>query len=216
MFSLSQEGPVKQWMMTMGFAILAGAVTAVPAQAQGFVGGLGGMTFGTATDVAFGGRAGVRLAPHVYLLGEVGRMRDVMPADLHTAIEDALASIPDEIGPVPIDVDVRLKSTYGLGAIRAVGAGPVAPFVEVGGGVARLSLDISASIAGFDVGDEVEDLAGSDALDTTEPLIMAGGGLRLATGGGSSVDLGYRYTRILVDNPKINTSLVYLGINFGR
>ena len=79
-----------------------------------------------------------------------------------------------------------------------------------------LSLEVTASVAGFDLGNEVEDLVSSDDLDTTQPLIMAGGGLRLATGGASSVDLGYRYTRILVDNPKINTSLVYLGINFGR
>jgi hypothetical protein len=206
----------KKWMMTIGLVVLAGAATAVPAQAQGFVGGLGGVTFGTTTDFAFAGRAGLRIAPHVYLVGEMGRMRDVMPADLHTLIEDELASIPDVIGKVPIHVEVRLQSSYGLGAIRVVAAGPVAPFVEVGGGVARLSLDVNASIAGFDIGEEVEDLVSSDALDTTQPLIMAGGGLRLATGGGSSVDVGYRYTRILVDNPKINTSLVYLGINFGR
>jgi opacity protein-like surface antigen len=117
---------------------------------------------------------------------------------------------------VPIFVDDRLHSTYVLCAVRVVGAGPIAPFVEVGGGAARLSLEVTASVAGFDLGNEVEDLVSSDDLDTTQPLIMAGGGLRLATGGASSVDLGYRYTRILVDNPKINTSLVYLGINFGR
>jgi hypothetical protein len=210
------EDSVKKWMMTTGLVLLAAAATASPAAAQAFVGGLGGATFGTTTDFAFAGRVGVRIAPHVYLVGEAGRMRDVMPSDLHTLIEDGLASIPDEIGNVPINVDVRLQSTYGLGAVRVVGAGPIAPFVEVGGGAARLSLEVTASVAGFDLGNEVEDLVSSDDLDTTQPLIMAGGGLRLATGGASSVDLGYRYTRILVDNPKINTSLVYLGINFGR
>jgi hypothetical protein len=63
-----------------------------PALAQGtpwFVGGLGGVTFGTVTSGAVGAQFGVQVRPHLFVIGEAGRMHNVMQRE----IDDLLDSL---------------------------------------------------------------------------------------------------------------------------
>ena len=196
------------------------AVSAAPASAQsggGFIGGFGGLTFGSTSDVAFGGQLGVRAARGVFVIGEVGRQRDVMPGELRDQLDEAVEFLEDEIGGL-VTVDVRVPITYGMGGIRfAPAAGSaVSPFIEGGVGVAKVSLAVDVQVAGFDFSDELEDLLSADEVTTTEMMMTVGGGVNVGAGL-VSIDLGYRYLRVFTDLPRINSNMVYgaVKISFG-
>src|SRR5688572_27775743 len=103
---------------------LPSAAAAQHAQFQGF----GGLTFGDVTHSStFGGNLAVPLSDHLQIIGEGGRMADVMPPLFGTLV----AFTP---------VDVRVSAWYGEGGLRFI-ASPgrvVQPYVETTAGFARL------------------------------------------------------------------------------
>jgi opacity protein-like surface antigen len=91
--------------------------------------------------------------------------------------------------------------------------------VEGGVGFARLTGEVSGTIAGVNVDEFLEEF-GAELGDfsTNEVLIAFGGGANIRLTPNVSVDAGYRYTHIFVDDPSVNTSMVYgaVKILFGR
>lgn len=175
--------------------ILAAAILAVfamPARAQdgnSEVQGFGGMTFGkssflgTSTSSTFGGRVAIGLLPNLQAIVEGGRMTDIKPPLL-----DLLELTP---------VDLRVSAWYGEGGVRFI-ASPrshVRPYGEATAGLARLNTGI-AGISGR--ADAIID-TGLSFFNRTEPMLGAGAGI-LVQGGALSLDLGYRYNRILAGN----------------
>ena len=92
-------------------------VIASPVSAQGtsnsrvFVGGLGGVTFGTATSSAIAGQVGVRIMPNVFVIGEIGRMQNVLPGDIADQIQEGIDFL--EQAGIPVDIDVKAPAVYG-------------------------------------------------------------------------------------------------------
>lgn len=146
-------------------------------QLQGF----GGLTFGDVTNSStFGGNVAVPLSDTMQIIGEGGRMTDVMPSLLDTIVDFT-------------PVDVRVSAWYGEGGLRFIAPGrAVRPYVEATAGFARLT-------TGFDGAGSRADAVVNTALGffrRTEPMLGVGGGL-VAQGGPVFLDIGYRYKKIL-------------------
>lgn len=154
------------------------AASAQNSQFQGF----GGLTFGDVTNSStFGGNVAIPLSDNLQIIGEGGRMTDVMPSLLGTIVDFT-------------PVDLRVSAWYGEGGLRFI-ASPgraIRPYVETTAGFARLR-------PGFNGAGSRADVLVNTAFrffDRTEPLLGAGGGI-VVQGGPVFLDLGYRYKKIL-------------------
>ncbi|HET9265121.1 MAG TPA: hypothetical protein VFO14_18865 [Vicinamibacterales bacterium] len=157
--------------------VLPPAASAQSGQIQGF----GGLTFGdVASSSTFGGGVAIPLSDNFQIIGEGGRMTDVMPS----LIDDILDFTP---------VDLRVSAWYGEGGVRIIGSSnrAVRPYAEATAGFARLR-------TGFDGAGSADDWinAGLGFFDRTEPLVGVGGGV-IVQGGPVFMDLGYRYKKIM-------------------
>jgi hypothetical protein len=171
-------------LMTVG-ALCAGSSPAFAQDARSFVQGFGGLrvdnTF--SPETAFGGLVGGELTPNIQIVGEAGRISDVLPVTTGTLL-----------GFSPIGV--RTSAWYGSGGIRFT-RGPAAlrPYVETSAGFTRLR----TGVTGLDNG-TLDRLAGVAlrSLDRSYPLATIGAGTTFE-GGAFVVDVGYRYRRIFSD-----------------
>jgi opacity protein-like surface antigen len=157
--------------------VLPPAASAQSGQIQGF----GGLTFGdVASSSTFGGGVAIPLSDNFQIIGEGGRMTDVMPS----LIDDILDFTP---------IDLRVSAWYGEGGVRIIGSSnrAVRPYAEATAGFARLR-------TGFDGAGSADDWinAGLGFFDRTEPLVGVGGGV-IVQGGPVFMDLGYRYKKIM-------------------
>jgi opacity protein-like surface antigen len=176
---------------------------------------LGGVTFGTVTSAAVAGQGGVRIARDLYVIGEVGYMRNVLPKKIRDEFDDLVDEIENEAG-VPVSLTVSIPAKYGFGGLRwSPSRGTVSPFVEGGVGVAHVSAKVDeAKVLGVDISDEVENELGDDA-SVTKVLFALGGGVNARISSTLSADIGFRYTRIATEDPAINSSLVYGALKIG-
>lgn len=184
----------------------------VPATAHaqnGQVQGFGGLTFGDVTSSStFGGGFAVPLSDHFQIIGEGGRMTDVMPSLLGTILDFT-------------PVDVRVPAWYGEAGVRLIGSPSraVRPYAEATAGFARMSTSFAG--AGARADDVVNGALG--LFSRTEPLLGVGGGVVLQ-GGPVFLDLGYRYKKIRAGNSlqslltggdvSINQVRVGVGVRF--
>ena len=171
---------------TFGILILVCAFAMPgPAAAQthnGVVQGFGGLTFGTtATASTFGGSIAAGLTDNVQIVGEAGRLGDVMPSLIDTVLN---------LTPV----DARVSALYGEAGVRFIASprSAIRPYAEATAGIARLSAGIDG-LTGR-AGAIVNTALGF--MNRTEPLLGVGGGVMLQ-GGPVLVDFGYRYKKIL-------------------
>lgn len=166
-----------------GALAVALSVPSVARAQQGQFQGFGGLTFGDVTSSStFGGSLAVPLSDNLQIIGEGGRMTNLMPSLLDTLVDLTPA-------------DVRVSAWYGEGGLRFI-ASPgraIRPYVETTAGVARLNTGI-AGTGSF--ADAVTNTA-LRFLGRTEPMLSAGGGV-VVQGGPLVLDLGYRYKKILV------------------
>jgi hypothetical protein len=131
----------------------------------------------------FGGRVGFEIAPAVQVIGEFGRLGDVMPDFVET-------------GLVFSTVDLRVSAFYGEGGVRLLAAprSAVSPYVEGSAGVAHLRFGINGLGSASDA--VVRNLL--NLVDSRDPIVGAGGGIQIQ-GGPLRLDLGYRYKRVLAN-----------------
>jgi opacity protein-like surface antigen len=175
---------------------------------RGSVQGFGGMSFGSFSalpDASFGGMVIVGLTPNIQVLGEAGRLGNVLPPMTTTLL-----------GFSPIGVGV--SAWYAEGGVRfTTGPGSgVRPYVETAGGVARLSPHVAG------IGNPLA-LAGLRFLESTDPLASVGGGVTLEAGR-FMADIGYRHRRVfssswmsaltLGDSLRSNEIRIGLGVRF--
>ncbi len=146
-------------------------------------GGMGVNSFST-TQFDFGASVGKELTPSVQVIGEFGRIGDVLPS-LSAGLLDFAT------------YDIRVSAVYGEGGLRLLAAPESAlnPYVEATAGVARLTPHAS----GFGAGVDGITAAGLQFLRGTDPLIGFGGGI-LLRGGPVVADLGYRYKQVVGDD----------------
>jgi len=163
--------------------VLAAARSASAQQPRSAVQGFGGLqvgTFGT-TEATFGAAVTGTLTPNVQIVGEGGRMSNILPP-----LTDSL------FGFSP--VGFSMSAWYMQGGLRFTTAGSsgVRPYGETSFGFARMHASVG------DLGNPIANAAaefGLPFLDRTDPMATAGGGVTFEHGG-FIADLGYRYRRI--------------------
>ena len=149
------------------------------ASAVGF-GGMGLNSFST-SQLDFGVNVGKELTPSVQVIGEVGRINDMLPS-----LSAGLLTLTP--------YDVRVSSFYGEGGLRLLAApdSAVNPYVEGTIGIARLT----PHVAGFGSAVDALTSTGLSLLRSTDPMVGFGGGI-LLRGGPVVADLGYRYKQLV-------------------
>ena len=216
-------------------SVLIGAVMALglaaPAAAQDppgprmFAGGLAGVTFGTETSSAIAGQFGVRIARDLFVIGEFGRMQNVLPDEVADQLPLAEEFLEGILG-LPVNIEIKAPALYGFGGIRWAQSGRrIAPFAEAGLGFAHLTGDLKVN--GVDIENILEefgaDFGDVSDLSTNEFLLAFGGGVNIGLTRTVSVDAGYRFTRIFTEEftqlldaeiPAPNTSMVYGAVKF--
>jgi opacity protein-like surface antigen len=207
-------------------SVLFGAVMAIglaaPAAAQDppgprmFAGGLAGVTFGTETSSAIAGQFGVRVARDLFVIGEFGRMQNVLPDEVADQLPLAEEFLEGILG-LPVNIEIKAPALYGFGGVRWAQSGRrIAPFAEAGLGFAHLTGDLKVN--GVDIENILEefgaDFGDVSDLSTNEFLLAFGGGVNIGLTQTMSVDAGYRFTRIFTEESAPNTSMVYGAVKF--
>ena len=156
--------------------------SAAHAQGAGTAQGFGGYSVGALANPApsLGGTITMAVTPNVHVIGEAGRLGNVLPP-----LSSSVFSVPG----------VKASAFYGEGGIRALAGNANSafrPYGEATFGVARL--DVSSSRLNG-VGNALLDV-GTAFLDRTSPTVGAGAGV-LAQAGPIVFDVGYRYKHLL-------------------
>lgn len=202
---------------TLG-ALLALFVSATPVAAQGVPRGslraFGGVTFMSETATVFGAGLGFRLTDHLELVGDAGRLTNILPHDLQRDLDDAARAFGGAFGGT-LAIDGKAPGVYGLGAVRvgAFARRGAHVYAEAGGGVAAGRSDITAYAGRTNVSREVVRTLGIRRSETA-PLLVLGGGATVPIAARLGLDLGYRYMRIYTDEPRIDTASMSAGIRW--
>ena len=172
----------KMYGAAIGIALSLFAPVRAHAQSEaaGSLGGFGGMTISSTSTSSphVGGTLTFAVTPNIHVIGEAGRLGNVLPP-----LSDSLFSL----------AGVRASAFYGEGGVRFVGAPQslVSPYAEATAGVARIG--ISSDRLGT-VGDVILPAAFS-FVPRTGPVVGVGGGVLVRTGP-MVFDLGYRFKQL--------------------
>jgi hypothetical protein len=140
-----------------------------------------GLNSFSTSQLDFGVNVGKELTPSVQVIGEVGRINDMLPS-----LSSSLLTLTP--------YDVRVSSFYGEGGLRLLAApdSSLNPYVEGTVGIARLT----PHVAGFGSAVDALTSTGLSLLRGTDPTVGFGGGV-LLRGGPVVADLGYRYKQVV-------------------
>jgi hypothetical protein len=168
---------------------IMGFVCALPvaafAQATSSVVGFGGYSLNgiESHSPSVGGTVTYHLIPELQIVGEVGRIGNVLPT-----LSDTVFSLTE--------AGIGASAFYGEGGVRLVApSGALAPYGEATAGFARL--DINSARLG--VAGNVATTLALALVGRTTPIASVGGGL-LARGGPLVLDIGYRYKQLFADD----------------
>jgi opacity protein-like surface antigen len=187
------------------------AQTAPSASLRGFA----GVSFMSETGGTLGGGIGVRLSDHFEVIGEFGRLTNMLPRQIQRDLDEAARTMRPFFGD-GLTIDGRAPAVYGFGGMRASRrAGTrLTLFADAGAGMARGTSDIRAHAGGRDVSADVRSaLRIKDA--ETRALIALGGGVVLPLRDRLGLELGYRYMRVFTDDPRINTGTMSAAVRWG-
>jgi len=146
-------------------------------------GGLGIGSY-TTTNTNFGGAGTFDLTPNIQVVGEAGRIGNVLPSMSQTLI--GLSA-----------VDFNLSAWYGQGGVRFTGgSSAVRPYAEASAGFAHLTPHLAGIGSGLP---SVIANAGLSLLHETSPITTIGGGVTFV-GGPLVADVGYRYRRVFSES----------------
>jgi opacity protein-like surface antigen len=187
---------------------------------HGYVEGVVQSAFGNVTSQSYGVELGVSLMPNVQVFGEGGMIRDVATAEIGTAAQ-AIAGFLSQT-QTSVQFHVKQPVTFGVAGLKYVvpTAGSLRPYVMGGGGIAQVKQDVTFTVGGSDV---TQNLAsqfgvqlGTDLSGTfTKPMIVAGAGLMWPAWQRLVIDVQY-YNHIFAEGSAItvNRAGVGVGIRF--
>ena len=184
-----------------------------PATDHVFVGALSGLTLGdTRMGATFSGTGGYAWSSHhVQVAGEIGHLDNVLPLAVQHNLQGAALTLggTPEIGG-PVTFSAALPATYGLGMVRVSGSTrhAIIPFVEGGAGAAHVSSNLSAEASGVDESGLLLESVALPAAET-KPLLAIGGGVSFTVKKRASVDVGYRFGRILTTESPLDMNRMY-------
>jgi len=202
-------------------AITGGVASAQTTESKGYAEVYAQSAFGNVTSQSFGVEAGVTVAPNVSMFIDAGQVRDTAPSSLGAAAQAIAGVISTEVNGVSYGVKRPVTSV--VGGVRYSFAqtsySNIAPYVLAGIGGARVKNDVTFSVAGTDVTNNLAqygitlgtDLSGS----STKPIIALGGGVAWTPIARLVVDVQYRYGRAFAyDGININRAGVGVGVRF--
>ena len=147
--------------------------------------GFGGVVLGSFTTVNtnFGGVISGDLTPNIQLIGEAGRLSNILPTTTQMLFD---------LSPMGL----RASAFYAQGGVRlTLASGSLRPYAEASGGIARLT----PHVTGLDGLPGVFTSAGLAFLNSTAPIATIGTGFTLHAGN-FVADAGYRYHQVFSDS----------------
>jgi opacity protein-like surface antigen len=224
-------------MRVLIIAAAATLLTGAPLLAQGrgssdaggYVTGLAGFassTGNTTGDVQL--EAGVRIARHVKLFGDIGRFGNLQ-GDLQPTLDATTAALAANQG-LSVIGGGRLPASYVSGGLRVEvpTRTRLMPYLLGGVGVAHLSPTPQFTFSSGtlpdgstpDVGTDVTGALTTAGVFTAPPASSAfmftfGGGLEIPVATHWTADAGYRYSRIAADTTLSASPLTTNGMTFG-
>ena len=220
-------------MRTAWIVTTIALLTAAPSWAQterGYITGVGGLT--TSPDATSGdvlAEAGIRIAPHLLVFGDLGEFHNLQPSDVQPAVNSTTALLSANQG-LNVLGTARTPAWYSLGGLRyeIPKQYHVFPYVLGGAGVARLMPTGQFTYASGPVPDGSSPALGADVTsqlvtagdftappDTTAFMFTLGGGVEFPVAAHWAVDAGYRFSRIAADTPLSASPLTTNGMTFG-
>jgi len=162
-------------------ALMLVSPAVVCADTGGTVTGFGGVTVSglESQRPSLGGTVTFNLVPELQIVGEVGRIGNVLPSRAETLLS---------VG----QTGLRASAFYGEGGVRTyLGRSAVSPYVEATGGIARVNLRVGGINA------TIDDLLqlGLGFTNSTSPTAGLGAGV-MWQAGRVAFDTGYRYKKI--------------------
>jgi len=168
----------------------------------GYIGGVGGMTFGTESDTLFGGEVGVEATRNITVYGTGGRMQNIAPKYVKDFLDGS-------------GLTMKAPAFFGIGGVkyRIPTNSSVRPYVLGGGGIGSTKLKVTATGIG-DITDAFIAEAGLAQSDvkSTKFLVETGGGIEIPVGP-MYVDTGYRFDKF-VGLEDANVSRAYFGVGY--
>jgi hypothetical protein len=175
---------------------------------------------GSSGDVL--GEAGVRIAPRLYVFGDVGQLRNLEPSSLQPAV-DSTTAFAAATGLAVIGT-ARVPAWYSLGGLRyqLPVRKSLSPYVFGGAGLARLTpqaqftyssgiLPNATPSVGDDVTAQLTSLGDYTAPPATNNFMFSlGGGVEMPVAARLVANVGYRYSRVAAETP-LNAQ----GLTFG-
>lgn len=194
-------------------------LTAAPLWAQnerGYVTGIGG--FAATPETTSGdvlGEAGVRIAPHVLIFGDLGQFHNLQPSDVQPAVDSTTALLSAAQGLSVTGIG-RVPAWYSVGGVRyeIPMTGRVSPYLLGGIGFARLSPRAQFTYASGTLPDGSTPAPGTDVTaqivtagdftvppNTTAFMFTLGGGVEVPVTRHWAIDAGYRFSRVAAQSP---------------
>ena len=168
------------------FATLFVTSAASAQEPRASVGGFGGLGMGSLAtpNTNFGAVITGDLTPNLQLLGEVGRLGNVLPSTTQMLFD---------LSPVGLTA----SALYAQGGVRLTrGSSGVRPYAEASAGIARLQPHITGLGGGLP--GAIADL-GLTFLNRTAPIGTLGAGVTLHAGN-FVADVGYRHHQVFSDS----------------
>jgi len=212
-------------------------LTAAPLFAQeggredpsGYVGGLGG--FATSVGHTTGGvvlEGGVRIAPHLMVFGNVGRLGNLQ-GELQPTLDATTAALAANQGLTVIGSG-SLPASYFTGGLRleVPTNTRIMPYFLGGVGAARLNPTAQFTFSNGTMPDGSTPAVGTDVTPllttaggfvappaSTAFMFTLGAGVQVPVASHWAVDAGYRYARIAADSTLSASPLTTNGMAFG-
>jgi hypothetical protein len=162
------------------------------------------------TDALVGGEVAMNLRPNLEVYGGVNFMRNVLPRNIQTDLDNASAALTLATGNVwQLKGDVRAFTGVGGVQYRMAASRSFRPYALAGGGLANIKLSIREADLGV-MPQNIRQQLGLNDSTRTKPYVEIGGGLEVPAGA-LVFDAGYKFGRIVGDQ-SVNTSRVYFGV----
>jgi hypothetical protein len=203
--------------------VFAAAATAGAQEAKGFIqGAVGFATTSEATSGDVAAQGGVRIARHLVVFGDVGRLANVQPSDAQPAIDGAIAAVAANqvtvtgnarvpawytAGGLRLEIPTRTSITpYVFGALGYARVNPSAEFQYTGG----TTITGNPATAGGDATSDVI-AAGDFAAPPSSggAITRLGAGVQIPIGRVVAGDVGYTFSRIAIDTPVTANSITF-------
>jgi opacity protein-like surface antigen len=173
------------------------------------------------------GEVGVRVAPNLFVFGDVGQFHNLQPSLVQPTVDATEAALL--ANGVTVIGTGRVPALQVLGGVRYLipTRGNVTPYVLGGAGLARLMptaefIYSSGTLAGVavpptsgdDLTSQIESLGDFVAPAATNAFMFTvGGGVQVPVAPHVSVDVGYRVSRVNGDTP-ISAQSIVAGVGY--